>query len=408
MMEQEQVTFQWTMIMSNILEFMPLRQETVPSGACYFVLSIDNGLLQGACNRCTMHLRGDSEDLDNRVIDYFVKLYKNENSTIQQLLKEYFNFRASSKDTEDVILVNIKVSFEIDASGITKVSATKRELCSSARDYPYFDHLSNRTDNLASRTWFEPAQSGDTTEQGWIRPLNPRQTRQLGPSRFNMAFGLACRAAIEMMHMAAARYDQDRLGVVFRASPRQSDPRWVMSMGSCANGGGYYHYSYAVVRGCDRIVPVDIYYNVPGCPPTAEALRYSMLQLQRKMRRNRKSVLWRVHCYVSVIRCCGTEEYQEKLAEIQAIRHLSVKIDGDNADDEIIQRTYDLDDWPVHSEGARNALDEMKSTHRAVPLPAYDVHDRLISPASYRQQLQGAVVEIHFDLCLPRERHIYC
>ncbi|WVQ79177.1 NADH dehydrogenase [ubiquinone] iron-sulfur protein 7, mitochondrial [Cryptococcus sp. DSM 104549] len=133
-------------------------------------------------------------------------------------------------------------------------------------------------------------------------------------SMWPMTFGLAC-CAIEMMHMAAARYDQDRMGVVFRASPRQSDimivagtltnkmapalrkvydqmpePRWVISMGSCANGGGYYHYSYSVVRGCDRIVPVDIY--VPGCPPTAEALLYGMLQLQRKMRRNRQSVRW--------------------------------------------------------------------------------------------------------------------
>jgi len=133
-------------------------------------------------------------------------------------------------------------------------------------------------------------------------------------SMWPMTFGLAC-CAVEMMHMAAARYDQDRLGVVFRASPRQSDimivagtltnkmapalrkvydqmpePRWVISMGSCANGGGYYHYSYSVVRGCDRIVPVDIY--VPGCPPTAEALLYGMLQLQRKMRRGRKSVIW--------------------------------------------------------------------------------------------------------------------
>ncbi|KAK1923624.1 hypothetical protein DB88DRAFT_491860 [Papiliotrema laurentii] len=133
-------------------------------------------------------------------------------------------------------------------------------------------------------------------------------------SMWPMTFGLAC-CAVEMMHMAAARYDQDRLGVVFRASPRQSDimivagtltnkmapalrkvydqmpePRWVISMGSCANGGGYYHYSYSVVRGCDRIVPVDIY--VPGCPPTAEALLYGMLSLQRKMRRNRTAVMW--------------------------------------------------------------------------------------------------------------------
>ena len=127
------------------------------------------------------------------------------------------------------------------------------------------------------------------------------------PSVLDVGGGSA-RVGEFMLDAGASRYDLDRFGIVFRPSPRQSDvmivagtlvnkmapalrkvydqmpePRYVISMGSCANGGGYYHYSYSVVRGCDRIVPVDIY--VPGCPPTAEALLYGVLLLQKKIRR---------------------------------------------------------------------------------------------------------------------------
>ncbi|HEC24376.1 MAG TPA: NADH-quinone oxidoreductase subunit B [Chloroflexi bacterium] len=131
-----------------------------------------------------------------------------------------------------------------------------------------------------------------------------------------LMFGLAC-CAIEMIAVAAARYDQARFGMeVVRPSPRQADlmivsgtvtkkmlpqivrlynqmpePRYVLAMGACASGGGPFKEGYNVVDGIDKFVPVDVY--VPGCPPTPQALLHGFLALHAKIERQSvRTVPW--------------------------------------------------------------------------------------------------------------------
>ncbi len=136
--------------------------------------------------------------------------------------------------------------------------------------------------------------------------VNWSRSRSMWP----MTFGLAC-CAIEMMAAGAARYDLDRLGILFRASPRQADliiiagtvtykmlpvirtvyeqmpePKYVIAMGACASSGGVFD-TYSVVQGIDTALPVDVY--IPGCPPRPEALIYGLIQLQEKIMREKNS-----------------------------------------------------------------------------------------------------------------------
>lgn len=129
-------------------------------------------------------------------------------------------------------------------------------------------------------------------------------------SMWYMLFGLAC-CAIELMATGASRYDFDRLGMIFRATPRQTDlmivagtltlkmaprvkllydqmpePKYVIAMGGCTvYGGPFYHDSYSVLKGVDKIIPVDI--HVAGCPPRPEALMNGCLELQKLIKTER-------------------------------------------------------------------------------------------------------------------------
>ncbi len=132
-------------------------------------------------------------------------------------------------------------------------------------------------------------------------------------SMWPLTFGLAC-CAIEMMSTVASRFDISRFGSeAFRATPRQADvmivagrvskkmapvlrqiydqmphPKWVISMGACASCGGIFN-NYAIVQGVDQVVPVDVY--VPGCPPSPDALLYSLIKLQQRIRAERTGML---------------------------------------------------------------------------------------------------------------------
>lgn len=137
-----------------------------------------------------------------------------------------------------------------------------------------------------------------------LGPIEQMMRWARGHSMWPLTFGTAC-CAIEMMTVGSSRYDTDRLGIFFRASPRQSDcmivagtinlkmaprvkllyeqmasPKYVIAMGSCAVSGGPFADGYNVVNGVDSIIPVDVY--LPGCPPRPEALIEALLMVMQR------------------------------------------------------------------------------------------------------------------------------
>lgn len=132
-------------------------------------------------------------------------------------------------------------------------------------------------------------------------------------SMYPLHFGIMC-CALEMAVSSAPRFDAQRMGVIYRSTPRQCDillvngpvskklkpalrrlydqmpaPKWVIAMGECAISGGPFFDSYNVVKGVDQFIPVDIY--IPGCPARPEALIDAFLKLQMKIKEEKRGLL---------------------------------------------------------------------------------------------------------------------
>ena len=180
-----------------------------------------------------------------------------------------------------------------------------REWAKYHQERPSGDKVSNAFEGLAEAIHQMPG--------GWIMVTSTEKIFNWArkSSIWPLTFGLAC-CAIEMMATFASRFDVERFGMVTWASPRHSDlmivsgtvtikmapmltriydqmpdPKWVVSMGSCANSGGPFRHGYHVVKGVDRVIPVDVY--VPGCPPPPESLLNGLLLLQDQILRFRQT-----------------------------------------------------------------------------------------------------------------------